>query len=114
YVQATGTLDDTGEAVDWAAGFTARHPGPQLLFMRDTGVVLQPDPRYVDEGTPYLSLTVDDAVYRAMRARADWWNGPDGRVYDLRRRNCISFVADLARVVGLRTAEEPSMKPGSY
>ena len=114
YVHATGTLEDTGEAVDWAAGFTAKNPGPHLLFTRGTGVVLEPDARYVGEGQPYLTLVVDDEVYRTVRARADWWNGPEGSVYDLRRRNCISFVADLARVAGLQTAEEPSMKPGTF
>ena len=114
FVQATGTLDETGETVDWAAGFTARNPGPQLLFVRGVGVVEFPNPRYVGEGKPYLRLTVSDAAWRAVRARADWWNGPEGSVYDLRRRNCISFIADLARVAGLRTADEPSMKPGTY
>lgn len=114
YVWATGTLDDTGEAVDWAAGYTARDPGPHLLFVRGVGEVQHPDPRYVSEGRAFVRLTVDDAVYRAIRARADWWAGPEGSVYDLRRRNCISFIADLARVAGLRTAPEPSMKPGSF
>lgn len=114
FVHAVGVLDDTGESVDWAAGFTARNPGPQLLFARGAGVVLEPDPRYVGEGRPYLSLVVDDAVYQAIRARADWWNGPDGSVYDLRRRNCITFIADLARLAGLQTAGEPSMKPGTF
>lgn len=114
FVHAVGVLDDTGEPVDWAAGFTAKNPGPQLLFARGAGVVLEPDPRYVGEGRPYLSLTVDDAVYRALRARADWWNGPEGSVYDLRRRNCITFIADLARLAGLQTAGEPSMKPGTF
>ncbi|GAA0645506.1 hypothetical protein [Brevundimonas lenta] len=114
YVHATGTLDATGEAVDWSAGFTAKNPGPQLLFARDTGEVRNPDPRYVDEGRPYLQLVVSDEAYRAVRARADWWNGPEGSVYDLRRRNCISFIADLARTAGLQTAAEPSMKPGTF
>lgn len=114
YVHAKGSLDDTGEAVDWAAGFTAKSPGPHLLLMRGGGVVIQPDARYIDEGRPYLSLAIDDATYRALRSRADWWNGPDGSVYDLRRRNCITFIADLARVVGLSTAAEPSMKPGTF
>jgi len=114
YVHAVGTMDDTGEAVDWAAGFTARNPGPQLLFARDRGQVLSPDVRYIGEGKPYLVLTISDETYRAVRARADWWNGPEGSVYDLRRRNCITFVADLARVAGLRTAAEPSMKPGTF
>jgi hypothetical protein len=114
YVQATGVLDETGEAVSWAAGFTAKNPGPQLLFARGPGVVQEPDARYVGEGKPYLRLTVTDAAYREIRARADWWSGPEGSVYDLRRRNCITFIADLARLAGLRTADEPSMKPGTF
>lgn len=114
YVTATGTMDDTGEPVDWSAGFTARNPGPQLLFVSDRGEVQQPDPRYVGEGQPHLRLTVSDDVYRAVRARSDWWNSDEGSLYVLRRRNCISYIADLARVAGLRTAPEPSMKPGSF
>ena len=114
FVHATGSLDDTGDAVDWSAGFTARDPGPQLLLVRGVGVVANPDARYVGEGRPYLRLAVSDAAYRALRARADWWGSPEGAVYDLRRRNCISFIADLARVVGLQTASEPSMKPGTF
>jgi hypothetical protein len=114
FVHATGTLDDTGDVVDWSAGFTARNPGPQLLFVRGVGVVEHPNPRYVGEGIPYLRLTVSDAAYRAVRERAEWWGSPEGSVYDLRRRNCITFIADLARVAGLQTAAEPSMKPGTF
>ena len=114
YVHASGTLDDTGDAVDWAAGFTAKYPGPHLLLATGPGVVATPEARYVGEGKPYLRMTVSDAVYRAVRARADWWHGPEGSLYDLRRRNCISFIADLARVAGLQTAKEPSMKPGTF
>jgi hypothetical protein len=114
YVHAQGTVDATGEAVDWSAGFTAKSPGPQLLFMRGGGVVEEPDARYVAEGQRFLELTVDDATWHALKARAEWWNSPEGSVYDLRRRNCITFVADLARVAGLRTAPEPSMKPGTF
>lgn len=114
YVHATGSLDDTGDPVDWSAGFTAKNPGPQLLFAKGVGEVLNPDPRYVNEGQPHLRLVISDATYRAIRARADWWNSEEGSLYDLRRRNCISFIADLARLVGLDTAPEPSMRPGSF
>ncbi len=114
YVHATGTLDETGEAVDWAAGFTAKNPGPQLLFARGAGEVQEPNARYVGEGRAYLRVTVSDAAYRAVRARSDWWGGPEGSTYDLRRRNCITYIADLARLAGLTTAEEPSMKPGTF
>ncbi|HVL40770.1 MAG TPA: hypothetical protein VM348_01355 [Brevundimonas sp.] len=114
YVHASGTLDDTGDAVDWAAGFTAKYPGPHLLLATGPGVVATPEARYVGEGKPYLRMTVSDETYRAVRARSDWWNGPEGSLYDLRRRNCITFIADLARVAGLQTAKEPSMKPGTF
>lgn len=114
YVHASGSLDDTGDVVDWAAGFTAKYPGPHLLLATGPGIVATPENRYMGEGKPYLRLTVSDAVYRAVRARADWWSGRDGSLYDLRRRNCISFIADLARVAGLQTAAEPSMKPGTF
>ncbi len=114
YVHAEGRLDATDEAVDWSAGFTARSPGPQLLFVRGGGIVASPDARYVAEGQPFLQVTLDDAEWHVLRTRAEWWNSPEGSVYDLRRRNCITFIADLARVAGLRTAPEPSMKPGSF
>lgn len=114
YVQATGTMQDSGTPVDWSAGFTAYSPGPQLLFSKGRGVVTHPDPRYIAEGRPFLRLAISDDAYRALRARADWWNSPEGRTYDLRRRNCITFIADMARVVGLQTAPEPSMKPGTF
>ena len=114
YVHAEGTVEATGEPVDWSAGFTAKSPGPQLLFARGDGVVASPDARYVDEGRPFLRLTIADETWHALKARAEWWNSPEGSVYDLRRRNCITFIADLARVAGLRTAREPSMKPGSF
>ena len=114
YVHASGSLDDTGDTVEWSAGFTAKYPGPHLLLATGPGIVATPEPSYVGEGKPYLRLTVSDAVYRAVRARSDWWNGREGSLYDLRRRNCISFIADLARVAGLQTAAEPSMKPGTF
>lgn len=114
YVHAEGTVEATGEPVDWSAGFTAKSPGPHLLFTRGGGVVTAPDARYVDEGRPFLTLTIADETWHALKARAEWWNSPEGSVYDLRRRNCITFIADLARVVGLQTAPEPSMKPGSF
>ena len=114
YVQATGTLEATGEPVDWAAGFTARSPGPQLLFVSGRGVVATPEARYIGEGKGYLTVTVSDEVYTAIRARADWWNGPEGWTYDMRRRNCITFIADLIRMAGLATGREPSMSPGRF
>lgn len=79
YVHANGTREDTGEPVNWAAGFTARNPGPQLLFGSAGGVVQEPDQRYIGEGRGYLRLVVSDAVFDAVRARSDWWTAAKAR-----------------------------------
>lgn len=114
YLHATGALEATGEPVDWSVGFTARNPGPQLLFASGPGVVAQPEQAYVHEGRTYARITISDDVYRALRARSDFWASPDGSRYDLRRRNCITFIADMARTAGLTTGKEPSMSPGRF
>lgn len=114
YVHATGMIEATGEVVDWSAGFTAASPGPHLLFVKGPGVVAEPDARYVSEGQGFLTVVLDDAAFQTIRERAEWWNSPEGRTYDLRRRNCITFIADLARLAGLATAREPSMRPGGF
>ena len=72
YVHAEGAVDATGEPVDWSAGFTAKSPGPHLLFVRGDGEVQEPDARYVDEGQPFLRVTLDDAGWHALRSRASW------------------------------------------
>lgn len=114
YMTVKGNLDATGEAVDWAAGFTARDPGPALLMMTGAGVVAEPEVQYRDEGKAYLTRTVDDATYRSLYERVAFWRSREGSTYDLRRRNCITFIADVMRAVGLKTGAEPSMSPGRF
>lgn len=114
YVVLTGTLEATGESVDQAVGFTARDPGPQLLLFSGPGVVATPDERYRSEGRSYLSLEISDAVYGAVQTLVAHWSSPEGSIYNLRRRNCISFVAEIARTIGLRTAAERTLSPNKF
>lgn len=114
YVTLSGTVEATGEIVDEAVGFTAKFPGPQLLLFSGPGVVERPDARYLSEGRPYLSLELSDPVYEAVMARIAHWRSPEGSTYSLQRRNCISFVADIARVAGLLTAAENTLSPNGF
>jgi hypothetical protein len=114
YVTLTGTVDATGEVVDEAVGFTAKFPGPQLLLFSGTGVVERPDARYLTEGRAYLSLEISDAVYAAVMARISHWGSPEGSTYSLWRRNCITFIAEIARTVGLLTAAEDTLSPNGF
>ncbi len=114
YVTLTGTVEATGEVVDEAIGFTAKFPGPQLLLFSGPGVLERPDALYLSEGRPYLTLEISDAAFAAVKARIAHWSSPEGSVYSLRRRNCIHFVAEIARTIGLLTAAENTLSPNGF
>ena len=114
YVRMTGTLDDTGEAIDQAVGFTARYPGPWLLMASGPGVLSAPDARYISEGIAYVSVVIDDAAYRVLQSRLAHWGSREGSTYSLRRRNCITFVADIGRAAGLQTPAEDTLSPNGF
>lgn len=111
YIGLTGTLTD-GEVVDEYIGFTAANPGPQLLFLTGRGVLSPPDDRYKHESTRGLSVALTDADYWAIQRRLDLWGSPAGSVYNLRKRNCITFVADVAEAAGLTAPSVLTLSPG--
>lgn len=113
YVRLQGRLS-TGERVDEAHGFTAANPGPWLLAFRGRGLLAEPDVRYVAESRDYGAVILDDAGYAAVQARLAHWRSPAGSVYDLRRRNCITFVAEMARTAGLETPSEQTLSPHTF
>lgn len=114
YVTLTGTVDATGEQVDEAVGFTAKNPGPHLLLFSGQGIVDTPDALYMSEGRAYLTLVISDEVYEGVQALIAYWRSPEGSRYSLHRRNCISFVAEIGRLVGLRTAAENTLSPNGF
>lgn len=111
YIGLAGTLTD-GEVVDEYVGFTAANPGPQLLFVTGRGVLLPPDGRYRHESTRGLSVPLTDAGYWAIQRRLEVWRSPLGSVYNLRSRNCITFVADMAEIAGLTAPIVLTLSPG--
>lgn len=113
YVRLHGTLD-TGETVERSVGFTARSPGPQLLLFSGPGLLKEPDAIYVSEGVPYVSVEISDEAFRQLTARIDWWGTPEGSRYNLNKRNCIAFVADVARRLGLRTPSHETLSPNGF
>ncbi len=113
YLRLHGTLE-TGETVERSVGFTARSPGPQLLLFSGPGILKEPDAIYVAEGIPYLSVQIPDETYRQIATRIDWWGTREGSRYDLHKRNCIAFVADVARRLGLRTPSHETLSPNGF
>ena len=114
FVHFSGTIEATGQPVDQTVGFTARNPGPHLLLFSGPGVLHETDAAYRADSSQYASLIISDETYFAMQARLDNWRTGRGSTYNLNRRNCIHFVAEMARMAGLQTPPEDTLSPNGF
>ena len=111
FIHLNGTLAATGMPINETIGFGATSFGPHLLFSRVPGEIGRPGRLQTDGGTDYISVPISDATYNAIMQRVDYWKTPEGGTYDLRRRNCIHFVIEIAEIAGLRAPRINAMSP---
>ncbi|MDQ4086975.1 MAG: hypothetical protein M3177_03015 [Pseudomonadota bacterium] len=116
FVRLSGTTEAGGEPVDVTFGFTARRITPAILLGSVSGTVIAEPPRQVARSERQFTLTVSDADYRALLAAVEQWRSHRQPSYNLNRRNCVHFVAELARTLGLRTenAERLMKRPRAF
>ncbi len=111
FVVLTGTVDETGEAVNANYGFTVRNLiGPSVLFGRVRGVVESVGPDYVEHSNRHFSLVLSDDQYRQLLALVERWRALPQPSYSLDRRNCVTFVAEVARLLGLEAETRGLMR----
>jgi hypothetical protein len=116
FVSLRGTVDATGEQVDTSYGFTARAISPGILFGSVAGEIVVEGPRQIARSTRQFALMLDDARYRAVMAVVERWRSRAQPSYNLNRRNCVHFVAELAAAIGLRVdnADQLMKRPRSF
>ena len=102
FVALRGTVDSTGEVVDTSYGFTAKSVTPALLFGSVSGEVVVEGPEQIARSDRQFAVTLTDEQYAAVMALIESWRSREQPSYNLNRRNCVHFVADLAQAVGLR------------
>lgn len=102
FVRLQGTVDSTGEQVDTSYGFTAKAVTPAILFGSVAGEVVVERPQQIERSDRQFTLLLSDDQYRTVMRVIDEWRTRPQPSYNLNRRNCIHFVAELAEVVGLR------------
>lgn len=116
FIRVKGTVDRTGEAVDASYGFTAKTISPAILLGSVAGEVVSSSPDYVAKSDRHFSLELTDDEYHLVMASVERWRRLKQPSYNLNRQNCVFFVADLARVLGMK-AETPKAlmkKPHSF
>lgn len=105
FIVLEGTLDATGERVGENYGFTVRNQiGPSVLFGPVQGEVVSEGATYVANSNTHFALTLSDDEYRLVMALVERWRTLPQPSYRLDNRNCVSFVAEVATLLGL-TAE---------
>ena len=102
FVALRGTVDSTGEAVDTSFGFTARSVSPAILFGSVSGEVIVEGPQQIARSDRQFAVTLTDEQYQAVMAVVERWRSRAQPSYNLNRRNCVHFVAEVAEAVGLR------------
>jgi len=117
FLTLRGVPDAGGAPVDVNFGFTARTISPALLFGPVAGGLDIAKPFYINGSDAQFSVVMTDAPYAAILALRSEWSGETGSSeYRLGDRNCISFVQEAARRVGLTGLDHPKLmkKPRSF
>lgn len=112
FVRVTGQPEWAEAPIDETYGFTTKQQA--LVFFKARGFVTGSDAAYVGRSTPYFWVEISDDDYRTLRERIETWNRPPGSDYNLYHRNCIVFVADLARQLGLTVGDTRTLDPDIF
>lgn len=111
YILIEGSTAD-GPPVNETFGFTAENLSRAVKNL--PGLVQPANPRFPGASVAHFWLAISDEQYRVLMARIAWWRTPEGSLYNLRSRNCIDFVADMASTLGLAPGETRTWKPNVF
>ena len=116
FVRISGEPEGGGQSLDATYGFTARSISPAILLGSVSGEVRAEPARDVERSERQFTVTISDPQYSALMAAVERWRTRRQPSYNLNRRNCVHFVADLARALGLRTdgAEQLMKRPRAF
>lgn len=112
-----GIPDAGGAPVDVNYGFTAKSVSPALLMGPVSGMLDIAKPTYINGSDAQFSVVMTDAQYTQVLKLVDAWSeGKPDSVYRLGDHNCVHFVKEAARIVGLSGLDQPKLmkKPRSY
>lgn len=117
FVTMAGAPDRGGAALDVDYGFTAKAVTPAILWGRVGGeVVSNHGAAYIKNSDRHFSVTLSDDEYDRVMATIARWRATAQPSYDLGSHNCVHFVGDLARSLGMAIDNPPKLmkKPRSY
>jgi hypothetical protein len=116
YLRITGTTE-SGEGIHRTFGYMPVEESSFLaLGDRVRGAVLDEPEAGIewDRVTPFLSVQVPDTTLDAVIVRFRYWNENRNGGYDAYVQNCLAFLADIARTIGLKVPPGSHLSPSGF
>lgn len=114
FILVRGAPDNGGAPIEQSFGFTDPAPTPALLFHRSRGEVIDSRKDYLAVSRKHFSIDITDDQYRNLIQAVRAWESVKGDPYDLHTRNCITFVGEMARALGLNVGDERITDPSRF
>ena len=117
FVILEGTLDRGGQRIEVDYGFTAKTVSPAILFGAVSGEVVSDNGKSYNRASDrHFSFTLSDAEYDKVLGVVARWRALHQPSYDLDKRNCVHFVADVAATLGMHVELPKKLikKPKSF
>lgn len=117
FVTLRGTPDAGGPPIDTSYGFTVKTLTPKILLGTVAGKLEIGERGNIARSDARFSVVLTDDQYARVRALAAAWDPKDGDSrYNLNTRNCVHFVKEAARTIGLTGLDHPTLmkRPRSY
>ena len=108
FVSMEGTLED-GTVVKENFGFSAKRTTLAVLNGPVEHTILVEKDKWLTRTNRHFTITITDQKYREVRALVEAWRNAPGKYYDLETRNCIHFVGEIAKIVGLEVVYPEKM-----
>lgn len=101
FVSMEGTLED-GTPVKENFGFSAKRASLAVLNGPVEHMILVEEENWLRKTNRHFTLSMTDEQYRKVSALVEAWRNAPGKYYDLETRNCIHFVGEIAKIMGLK------------
>jgi hypothetical protein len=115
FIVLEGELEN-GQKVNENCGFTAKKVSTAILNGPVEHDIMTEKPKYISKTNRHFTVTITDKHYQRVVAEMKAWRDAPSKYYDLDTRNCIHFVGEIAKIVGLKVEYPKDMlrRPKSW
>ena len=102
FIVLDGTLEADGRVIKENYGFSAKSSTAAILSGWTEHMVYVEKDKYIRKTNRHFSMTLTDEQYQRIVEEVRKWKDEPGERYSLGERNCIHFVGEMAKILGLK------------